>query len=70
MSAGKSEFQIALDELGVVLGKMDEKAVDAAYDRLAKANLTGVYGCGREALQLKGFRHAALPSPPAGLGGW
>jgi 6-phospho-3-hexuloisomerase len=80
MSAGKSDFQVALDELGAVLGKIDDASVNAACAMLAKANRIGVYGCGREALQTKGFAmrlfHLGMPvsvvgdmtMPPLGPG--
>jgi 6-phospho-3-hexuloisomerase len=80
VSEAKSEFQIALDELGAVLGRIDEAAVDAVCDRLAKARRIGIYGCGREALQINGFAmrlfHLGLPvsvvgdmtMPPLGPG--
>lgn len=58
-------FRIALDELGQVFARVDESAVDAACDLIAKARTVGVYGCGREALQLKGFAmrlfHLGIP---------
>lgn len=51
----KELFRAALDELGQVFTRVDEGAVDAACDMIAKAKMVGIYGCGREALQLKGF---------------
>jgi len=50
-----SLFSTALDELGGVLARTDERAVDDACTMLASAKAIGVYGCGREALQIKGF---------------
>lgn len=50
-----SLFADALGELDAVLARIDEKAVDEACRRLAAAGAIGVYGCGREALQIKGF---------------
>jgi 6-phospho-3-hexuloisomerase len=50
-----SLFSTALDELGGVLARVDERAVDEACAVLAGAKTVGVYGCGREALQIKGF---------------
>ena len=73
-------YQTALDELGTVLGHVDDRAVDAACRLLAGAGHIGVYGCGREALQLNGFAmrlfHLGLPvavvgdmtMPPLGTG--
>ncbi|WP_027057241.1 SIS domain-containing protein [Mesorhizobium loti] len=58
-------FKIALDELGGVLGRVDEGGIDAACKMLADAGQIVVYGCGREALQVKGFAmrlyHLGLP---------
>lgn len=58
-------FKIALDELGGVLGRVDEGRIDAACKMLADAGQIVVYGCGREALQVKGFAmrlyHLGLP---------
>ncbi|MFG1680820.1 SIS domain-containing protein [Nonomuraea sp. NPDC049269] len=48
-------FRIALDELGAVLAKLDEKLIDAACRMITDARTIGVYGCGREALQINGF---------------
>ncbi|RUX47917.1 MAG: SIS domain-containing protein [Mesorhizobium sp.] len=53
--AGTDLFAIALNELGDVLAKVDEARIDAACDLLAGAGKIAVYGCGREALQIKGF---------------
>ena len=70
----------ALAELGEVFGRVDEKAVDAACRMIADAGHVGVYGCGREELQLKGFAmrlfHLGVPvamvgdmtMPPLGPG--
>lgn len=80
ISAGTDLFAIALDELGNVLAQVDESRVDAACAMLAGANRIVVYGCGREALQVKGFAmrlyHLGLPvsvvgdmtTPPLGQG--
>ena len=58
-------FRAALDELGAVLAKIDERPIDAACRMIAGARTIGVYGCGREALQIKGFAmrlfHLGLP---------
>lgn len=76
----KSLFETALDELGGVLARVDESRIDAACKRLAGAGQIVVYGCGREALQVKGFAmrlyHLGLPvsvvgdmtTPPLGPG--
>ncbi|TPK95973.1 SIS domain-containing protein [Mesorhizobium sp. B2-4-12] len=73
-------FRTALDELGAVLARVDEGCIDAACNMLADAGRIVVYGCGREALQVKGFAmrlyHLGLPvsvvgdmtTPPLGPG--
>jgi 6-phospho-3-hexuloisomerase len=62
---GKSAFGVVLDELGAALAGVNENAVDAACMMLAGAGQIGVFGCGREALQVKGFAmrlfHLGLP---------
>lgn len=80
MSEGRSEFRVALDELGAVLDRVDEAAVNEACRMLTRAVRIGVYGRGREALQLNGFAmrlfHLGLPvsivgdmtMPPLGPG--
>ena len=80
MSGPENLFQGALAELGAVFGRVDEKAVDAACEVIAKARQVGIYGCGREELQLKGFAmrlfHLGIPvamvgdmtMPPLGPG--
>ena len=77
---GSSEFRIALAELGEVLARVDETPMDAVCEALAGAKRIGVYGCGREALQINGFAmrlfHLGLPvavvgdmtMPPLGEG--
>ena len=59
---------------------MDDRPIDAACRMIADARAIGVYGCGREALQIKGFAmrlfHLGLPvsvvgdmtMPPLGRG--
>lgn len=76
----KSLFETALEELGGVLARIDESRIDAACKMLAGARQIVVYGCGREALQVKGFAmrlyHLGLPvsvvgdmnTPPLGQG--
>ncbi|WP_254025127.1 SIS domain-containing protein [Mesorhizobium ventifaucium] len=63
--AGTDLFAIALGELGGVLERVDESSIDAACAMLAGAQKIAVYGCGREALQVKGFAmrlyHLGLP---------
>lgn len=58
-------FGQALGELGAVLSRVDQGAVDQACRMLADAGQIAVYGCGREALQMKGFAmrlfHLGLP---------
>ena len=73
-------FKTALDELGGVLARVDGSQIDAACKLLAEARQIVVYGCGREALQVKGFAmrlyHLGLPvsvvgdmtTPPLGQG--
>ncbi|UVK37284.1 SIS domain-containing protein [Mesorhizobium sp. AR10] len=51
----KNLFAIALNELGSVLARMDDGRIDAACATLAGARQIVTYGCGREALQVKGF---------------
>ncbi|MFK0688886.1 6-phospho-3-hexuloisomerase [Mesorhizobium sp. IMUNJ 23033] len=77
---GTSLFDTALGELGTVLARVDESRTDAACAMLAGAGKIAVYGCGREALQVKGFAmrlyHLGLPvsvvgdmtTPPLGEG--
>ncbi|TIQ40665.1 MAG: SIS domain-containing protein [Mesorhizobium sp.] len=78
--AGSEMFAAALDELGAVVGRIDDDRIDAACEMLAGAGRIAVYGCGREALQVKGFAmrlfHLGLPvavvgdmtTPPLGEG--
>lgn len=58
-------FRQALDELGEVSARIDQDAVDAACRMLSQGGKIVVYGCGREALQVKGFAmrlyHLGLP---------
>lgn len=53
--AGSGMFATALNELGAVLARTDEAQIDAACAMLAGAGRIAVHGCGREALQVKGF---------------
>ncbi|MDX8464811.1 6-phospho-3-hexuloisomerase [Mesorhizobium sp. VK23B] len=80
MTQAGPEMQIAMDELGAVVRRIDDGRVDAACAMLAGAGKIVVYGCGREALQVKGFAmrlfHLGLPvavvgdmtTPPLGKG--
>ena len=73
-------FKTALDELGGVLARVDDIQIGVACKLLAEARQIVVYGCGREALQVKGFAmrlyHLGLPvavvgdmtTPPLGPG--
>ncbi len=77
---GTDLFRIALNELGGVLARIDDDRIDAACGMLVEAKQIVVYGCGREALQVKGFamrlHHLGLPvsvvgdmtTPPLGEG--
>lgn len=64
-AAGNDLFGQALGELGAVLSRVDYGAIDQACRMLADARQIAVYGCGREALQMKGFAmrlfHLGLP---------
>jgi 6-phospho-3-hexuloisomerase len=73
-------FQTALDELGAVLGRVDEARVDEVCKMLEKARQIGTHGLGREGLQMRGFAmrlfHLGMPvgivgdmtMPPLGQG--
>jgi 6-phospho-3-hexuloisomerase len=58
-------FGRALDELGAVLSRVDPSVIEEACRLLVGAGKVMVYGCGREALQMKGFAmrlfHLGLP---------
>ena len=62
---GENIFNEALGELGSVLAQVDQGAIDQACRMLADARRIAVYGCGREALQMKGLAmrlfHLGLP---------
>lgn len=76
----KREAAQALGEVRAVLDAIDEDAVRSACRMIADARWIGLYGCGREALQLRGFAmrlfHLGLPvsmvfdmtMPPLGTG--
>ncbi|MDQ6435000.1 6-phospho-3-hexuloisomerase [Mesorhizobium sp. LHD-90] len=73
-------FKTALDELGAVLGRVDETEVDQVCKMLAQAGRIGTHGLGREGLQMRGFAmrlfHLGMPvgvvgdmtMPPLGKG--
>ncbi len=65
MANGSDLFDKALGELGMVLARVDQGAVDETCRILADARQIVVHGCGREALQMKGFAmrlfHLGLP---------
>ena len=64
-ATGNDLFGGALGELGATLARVDQGAVEHACRMLADARQIIVYGCGREALQMKGFAmrlfHLGLP---------
>jgi len=79
-STVRKPFRVALDELAGVLDRVDEAAVDRACRMIVDGRRIGVFGCGREALQIKGLAmrlfHLGLPvavvgdvtMPPLGPG--
>lgn len=48
-------YRAALAEIGTVMDGVDDSEVDALCRRLVAAKRIVVYGCGREALQMRGF---------------
>ncbi|MGN6770400.1 MAG: SIS domain-containing protein [Rhizobiaceae bacterium] len=48
-------YRQAILELESVAAQIDDHAVDRACEMIADARRIGVYGCGREGLQLRGF---------------
>ena len=48
-------YQIALDELRTVIGRVDDIAVDRACEMISRARKVVVFGGGREGLQIRGF---------------
>lgn len=48
-------FNKILGELSAPLNAIDMREIDAVCERLAKAKTIVTYGCGREALQVRGF---------------
>ncbi len=65
MTDRERPYSVALRELGDVLERMDDGAIDTACRMLADAGRIGVSGCGRELLQIKGFAmrlfHLGMP---------
>lgn len=63
-------FATALEELGAVASRIEPAAIDDACALLAGAGRIGIYGCGREALQIRGFAmrlyHLGLPAAVVG----
>lgn len=53
--AQTSIYRGALEELGAVLDKLDDRAVDRAVQTIANARHVCVFGGGREGLQIRGF---------------
>lgn len=48
-------YRQALEELGSVLDRLDDAAVDRAVQTIASASHVAVFGGGREGLQIRGF---------------
>lgn len=48
-------YQMALDELRTVVGRVDDTAVDRACEMVSQARKVVVFGGGRESLQIRGF---------------
>ena len=48
-------YRQALEELGAVVDRLDDKAVDEAVQTIAQARHVAVFGGGREGLQIRGF---------------
>ncbi len=48
-------YRAALDEIASVCDALNDTQVEMACDRIARAGHIMAYGCGREALQLRGF---------------
>ncbi len=55
MSVGTTVYRRALDELGAVMDRIDDAAVDRAVDAIAGAGAVVAFGGGREGLQIRGF---------------
>jgi 6-phospho-3-hexuloisomerase len=50
-----TDYQTALDELGAVFARLDDRAVDVLVEQIATARRVVVFGGGRERLQIMGF---------------
>jgi 6-phospho-3-hexuloisomerase len=73
-------YRQALDEVGAVLDSLDDKAIASACRSIVAAGRVGLYGCGREGLQMRGFAQrlfhlglsvgvvADMTMPPLGRG--
>jgi len=48
-------FATALDEVGAALSDIDAAALEKASEMIAEAGTVGLYGCGREGLQMRGL---------------
>jgi 6-phospho-3-hexuloisomerase len=48
-------YRVALDEIAAVTDRLDAAAVESACAMIAAARTVAVAGCGREALQIRGF---------------
>ncbi len=76
----KDAFRSACNEIAAVAEVLDDAGVEAACQRIAAARHVMLFGCGREALQLRGFamrlHHLGRPvsvqgdmaAPPLGKG--
>ncbi len=63
-------YRAALDEIGAVTARLDQRSVDAACAMIAEAGSVVVVACGREGLQIRGFAmrlyHLGLRASAAG----
>ena len=63
-------FSQAVSEVGSALHQIDPADFEAACSALVQARHIGLYGCGREALQVRGFAmrlfHLGLSATPVG----
>ena len=59
-----TQYRQALEELGAVLDKLDDAAVDRAVETIAAAKHVAVFGGGREEAADPRLRHADVPSRP------
>lgn len=51
----KDRLSTALAKVGDALARIDENAIESATQMIARANIVGLYGCGREGFQMRGF---------------